>query len=196
MSLTWENIACPPSVVVLSEVSSLKPISHGRHLLCFKTGNTENSVPIYHMCTCTGGPWQRLRCCRFLVIYHTRTCTHNPCYCALQPRRDTGNGHVPAGYVYFSAHFCKNGTTHLEKHSWLAWLFCKLCFEILIDNLHASVYLSACVPSLIYYLCIYSFSLQWFLKVDQKLNTHFIYEFKCSSAKSQQENESATFMID
>lgn len=80
MSLTWENIATPlclslPSVAF--RVRSLLPeIRHGRYLLCFRTENTGNSVPICHMLMCTGGPWQRLRCCWFLVIYHTPIHTH------------------------------------------------------------------------------------------------------------------------
>ena len=157
MSLTWENISHPlglPLPLPLSsshQKSSPWNLSAARHLLCFKTGNTKNSVPICHMWMCTGGPMAKAAL--FLVIYHTRIYTHNPCYCALEPSRDAWNGHVPACNVYFTAEFCENDTTHLES-----WLEVTGLNGFCVADLQSEFWLSVCRILLMYRLCIILFA--------------------------------------
>lgn len=84
-----------PSVVVLSEVRSMKPIGPGIcSALRLKTLGLCSHLPhvdVYGWppgkgCVVVGFWW---------LITHLYT-HNNPCYCVLHPRRDTGNSHVPA----------------------------------------------------------------------------------------------------
>lgn len=78
---------------------------------------------------CTGGPWQRLCCCLFVVIYHARTYTrtHTISDIVLHPRGHTGNCHVPACNVSFTAHYLWElhntfGKAELTWDGMLKWL--------------------------------------------------------------------------
>lgn len=77
--------------------------------------------------------------------------THNPCFCALEPRRDARNGHVLACNVYFTAEFLESW----HEVTGLSNFYC--CFAIRILRFSSAACVSHTSQDL--------FCLQWFIEV-------------------------------